>query len=451
MQPFSVDFKGYARIRPCEIQRAENVPRGQMHLSGCRDMRPPRWGAVSTLQVEVELRNGRGVMGAFRRCQSLNKQRVPLRRIDIMPSTSDPSIPQGAVVLVTGVNGFIGSIIADYFLQNGYKVRGAVRNPTKAAWLQAHFDKQYPGNFKLFEVPVITLDGAYNEAVKGGPFSPLTNLQLLIRTIIGTSAFIHVASDVSFNCDPNKVIPLAINGAVNALKSAFAEPSVKRFVLTSSSTAVAPIPTPGAPKKITVDVDTWNEAAVKAAWAPPPYEPERGGAVYSASKMQAEQGVWKYYKENKEKRPDLVVNTVLPNMNFGKVLDPVNQGYPSSAGIIQALFEGNVGKHHHAAGHQDYINVVDTAALHYAAAILPNVQDERIFGFAGHYTWPRILEIMRKNFPDKTFPEDFEGLDVVYDVRPRARAEQLLREVGRPGFTSLEDSILANISNRAKI
>ncbi len=49
-----------------------------------------------------------------------------------------------------------------------------------------------------------------------------------------------------------------------------------------------------------------------------PYTPERGMVTYAASKNQAEKAVWKFHKENRQKRPDLTVNTgkffVLVNM-----------------------------------------------------------------------------------------------------------------------------------------
>ena len=106
--------------------------------------------------------------------------------------------------------------------------------------------------------------------------------------------------------NPNNVIPGVIDGAVGALKSAYKEPSVVRFVFTSSSSATVS----SAPNQtgIVVKEDTWNEDAVKEAWAEPPYTQERAGAVYAASKTQSEQAIWKYHKEHRQERPDLVVN-----------------------------------------------------------------------------------------------------------------------------------------------
>ena len=127
--------------------------------------------------------------------------------------------------------------------------------------------------------------------------------------VADTTAIIHVASEVSFGYDPNDFIPNVIKGAVNALKAAYATPSVTRFVLTSSSAAAAPMPAPGDTEVRVITDDTWNDQDVKVAWAEPPYTPERSGSVYAASKTQAEQEVWKFHDENKAARPDLVVNT----------------------------------------------------------------------------------------------------------------------------------------------
>lgn len=107
--------------------------------------------------------------------------------------------------------------------------------------------------------------------------------------------------------DPNNVIPGAVSFALNALKAAFAQQTVRRFVFCSSSTA-AVLSVLGEPGTVVTE-DTWNEAAVKTAWADPPYTPERSHAVYSASKTLAEQAIFRYHQEHRHERPDLTVNT----------------------------------------------------------------------------------------------------------------------------------------------
>jgi hypothetical protein len=85
-----------------------------------------------------------------------------------------------------------------------------------------------------------------------------------------------------------------------------------------------------------IDENGWNEADFKAAWAPPPYNDDRKWAVYGSSKMEAERALWKFVKEQK---PGFVVNAVLPNANFGKILV---KGQPASTGDwVTTLFKGN--------------------------------------------------------------------------------------------------------------
>lgn len=120
--------------------------------------------------------------------------------------------------------------------------------------------------------------------------------------------------------NPNNVIPQVISGIKGILNSAEMEPSVKRFVYTSSSSA-ATSPKPN--EKFTITKDTWNEEDVKAAWMPPPYEPARAWANYAASKTQAEQELWKWAREQK---PHFAVNSVLPNTNIGPLFYPTQFG-----------------------------------------------------------------------------------------------------------------------------
>lgn len=107
--------------------------------------------------------------------------------------------------------------------------------------------------------------------------------------------------------DPNKVIPPTVAAALGVLKSGAKEPSVKRFVYTSSTTAVT-----GAmiDQETRVDENTWNEESVKVAWSNTPDVL----SVYCASKTQAEQAVWKWVKE--KENTDIVVNAGWWRFNF---------------------------------------------------------------------------------------------------------------------------------------
>jgi nucleoside-diphosphate-sugar epimerase len=53
------------------------------------------------------------------------------------------AIPKGSLVLVTGVNGFIGSHVADQFLAAGYRVRGTARDLRKTDGLGELWKQKY--------------------------------------------------------------------------------------------------------------------------------------------------------------------------------------------------------------------------------------------------------------------------------------------------------------------
>lgn len=128
----------------------------------------------------------------------------------------------------------------------------------------------------------------------------------------------------------------AIGGTLNALKAASNEPTIKRFVLTSSSYG-AIFPKRNTP--VTVTVDSWNEESIEVATsAKPPYAPELAFPVYAASKALAEKEAWKFVEENK---PGFVFNALLPTAVFGGSLDPVGQGFASSSSRIIDLYNGD--------------------------------------------------------------------------------------------------------------
>ena len=140
---------------------------------------------------------------------------------------------------------------------------------------------------------------------------------------------------MSFSPNPNEIVTPVVNAAKAAMASVLKAKGLKTYVLTSSSTAA----TKAYPnEKFHIDAKSWNEADIKAAWAPPPYERERAWAVYGASKAEGERESWKAY-EAAGADVGVSFNAVLPNANFGPILDTKHQ-QGSTAAWIRSIFNG---------------------------------------------------------------------------------------------------------------
>ncbi|KAH8893568.1 NAD(P)-binding protein, partial [Thozetella sp. PMI_491] len=305
------------------------------------------------------------------------------------------SIPRGSWVLVTGANGYIASHVVDTLLGLGFRVRGTIREDKP--WLVQFFEEKYgKGKFESVVIPVMEEDDAFDAAMEG------------------VSGVVHLATDVSMNANPHTVIANVKQATTNALVAATKHKSIKRFVLTSSSSA-AIIPKPNV-KGITIDKSTWNDEAVSAAWNNSAPEGQQGYYVYAASKTEGERAAWKWVAEEK---PQFVLNTVLPNANR-----------------LTILLEY-------------YVDVGDCARLHVSALLDSSVENERIFAFAREFNWTDVISILRKLRPGRELPDppENEGRDYTVVV-PQKRAEALLKSFfGQSGWTDMEQSLAEGIED----
>ncbi|KAF7555691.1 hypothetical protein G7Z17_g2004 [Cylindrodendrum hubeiense] len=329
------------------------------------------------------------------------------------------AIPQGSWVLVTAANGYTGSHIVMELLKRGFKVRGTVRNLASGQWL---LDDDFVSPYaKRGDIELVVADtsvpNAFDDAVKG------------------VSAVIHVAIISDFTADPNIGIPATIEAALTVCRSAARESSIKRFVFTSTFWA-ATMPTPGVTDVIT-NLDTWNEAAMQVAWAPPPYEPDRMIPVYCASKIESEKAVWKFVKD--EKLP-WVVNSVSPCVILGDIrVDQHLRSMPPR--LLEQLYLGNTEAVQRTPA-MYYSHVTDVAVVHVAAAVDPDVSGLRIQVLAHSYNWNDCLDILRKAYPNRKFVDNFlEGNPtLVYEIENDIAPSLIQKWAGRD-WISLETSV----------
>lgn len=81
---------------------------------------------------------------------------------------SEKAIASGSLVLVTGVNGYIASHVADQLMSLGYRVRGTARENGKLESIGQALRKRNPSAlFEGFVLSDLTATGAFDEAVKG--------------------------------------------------------------------------------------------------------------------------------------------------------------------------------------------------------------------------------------------------------------------------------------------
>lgn len=205
--------------------------------------------------------------------------------------------PSSTLILVTGASGHIASNIIREALDLGYHVRGTARTSEKC---EKTVTEQH--NHPNYSTAIVSDFSHPSEEIDA--------------TVKGVDSIIHVASDTSFSEDADQVISSVVAGTENFLRAATREPRVKRFTLTSSSTA-ATLPKPGVEAVLTTD--TWDDEAVEAAKTkgvsigPNAY----AYIVYAASKTQGERAFWKFVKDEK---PSFVANAILPDFNAGRIV-----------------------------------------------------------------------------------------------------------------------------------
>ncbi|KZT58657.1 NAD(P)-binding protein [Calocera cornea HHB12733] len=280
-----------------------------------------------------------------------------------------------ALVVVTGITGYIASHTGLAALKAGYRVRGTVRSLSKAEELRKAYEKE-GADVSAEKLEFVVLDD-------------LMNADKFETVFAGVDGVIHLAlpdptdGDYVQNTIASVLVPLKAANKVG----------IKNFVLTGTSFAVV---TPGnAPTALITNKD-WNETS-RQQYESAKEENKQGMlshfVLYAVGKQLAEKAAWTYVEQEK---PSFDLTVILPDVNWGPLLYGKEALTPS---WITNLLRGDGSGLFLPALTEWYIDVRDCAKLHVLSLAGGALTGQRVWAAAGPFGWNQVLAILRKNFP----------------------------------------------------
>ena len=260
------------------------------------------------------------------------------------------------IVVVTGIGGFISRHLAAQALQQGYDVRGTVRDPARTGDIEAAIRSAAgpDGNLSFFRADLLK-DAGWDEVMQGADF------------------LLHTASPFppTVPKDENELIRPAREGALRALTAAH-KAGIKRVVLTSSIAAT--------------NYGKGHAPFTEADWTDPDGPL---ASPYYKSKTLAEKAAWAYAAET-----GLALSVVNPALVFGPIL---GKETGTSVGLIRDMLSGSL------PALPDYgmaiVDVRDVADLHLRAMTDPAAVGERFIAGADAPKMAEIARILKAHFP----------------------------------------------------
>ena len=274
------------------------------------------------------------------------------------------------LVLLTGATGLVGFRVLTELLDQGYKIRLAVRSNAKIDAIQKSLPDKYAVDELDFTiVPNMAIEGAFDKAVDGVTY------------------IIHVAAPAPAPSDDLEatMIKPSIDMTLSILNSALKQPNVKKVVITSSVGAVFPLT-----EQKNFDADN--------------IEPDPEGPypnvffAYLASKTLALSATRKFISE-RNNRFDVI--NVMPSFVIGPNGFASNrQEYEAGSNMIALAPLLGVKFPEPRPGMTCHVD--DVARVH-VAALRPDVSGHHNFGvtFNGPNTieWNDVVDIVKKRLP----------------------------------------------------
>ncbi|KAH9694213.1 tetraketide alpha-pyrone reductase 1 [Citrus sinensis] len=282
-------------------------------------------------------------------------------------------------VCVTGASGYLASWLVKRLLLAGYHVTGTVRDPGNERKL-AHLWRLEGAKERLQIVRANLMDeGSFDDAING--------------------------------CQGAEIIEPAVNGTLNVLRSCQKNPSLRRVVLTSSSSTVRI--RYDFDSKIPLDESSWSSVDLceslqlmifaliylflrnyvlrKKIW-------------YALSKILAEKAAWEFCGHN---GIDLV--TILPSFVIGPSLPP---DLCSTASDVLGLLKGEKEKFQWH-GRMGYVHIDDVALCHILVYEHQNSHG-RYLCSSTVVDNNELVSLLSTRYPLLPIPERFELLDRPY-------------------------------------
>ena len=260
-------------------------------------------------------------------------------------------------VFVSGGSGFISLHLISKLIQEGYKVRTSLRSLDRKQEVIDAVEKEVSteGMLEFCELDLLKDEG-WDEAVAGCDYVQ------------------HIASPIptTMSNDYDIVVKPAVNGIKRCLNAALKN-NIKRFVMTSSVAAVG-----GSNHKNEYNDTDWTDLSMKV-------DP------YQTSKTKAEQYLWKFMSENKNKT-DMQAVTINPSMVFGPSL---SDDIGASNLVVKRLIDGSL-----PCTINICINIVhikDVADMHFEAMINDKAPGKRFIASNNHMFFPEIAKVLNDN------------------------------------------------------
>jgi len=326
------------------------------------------------------------------------------------------------LVVVTGVNGFVGIHATVLALEAGYRVRGTLRREDQIARIKALPQIQpYLDDIEFAIVTNIGSEDAFNAVLDGATYV------LHIASPLPTETVDHFEE---------KIVKPAVQGTVGLLKRAQEVKTIKRVVITSSQVALIPAMVlaglGGDPATV------YNE---ESRVYNPPITNNR--TAYPASKALAFAATLDFIEKSK---PHFDVITLQPGPILGPGLlfakpDDLDSGMNSYVSI-QLL-----GKPVKPKAINVSMHVVDLAKLH-ILALDPRIEGNQNFVCApdglAKIQWNEVIPIAKKYFPNEIeqgiikLSEGQETADILIDG---SKVERVFGELAGFKYTSFEQTV----------